>query len=76
MEGCGGILPNTERLAQFGCETAHEAGVSVMNELFGESYVLEYMFQIEFGDSFSCYRLIAQNEDYSFGTIMVHYSEY
>ena len=55
MKHCGGVLHDTERLAHFDRKATHEAGVLVMDEYFGESYMFEDVFQVEFGNPFCCY---------------------
>ena len=45
---------DAKRLADFGGKTAHESGISVMDECSGESYMFKDVFQVEFSDSLSC----------------------
>ena len=49
-----GVLFDTECLADFDGKTAHESGVSVVDNCSGESYTFEDVFQVEFSDSLSC----------------------
>ena len=44
MKHCGSVLLDTECLADFGGETAHKSGISVMDECFGEPYTFEDVF--------------------------------
>ena len=76
MEGSGGVLFDIKRLTQLYCEMAHESGVSVMNERFGESYALEHVFQVKFGDSFCRDRFVAWYKYDGFGAVMVGDREY
>ena len=39
-----GVLLDAKRLAHFDGETAHESGVSVVDECFGEPYTFKDMF--------------------------------
>ena len=71
MKHSGGVLRDAKRLAHFDHKATHKAGVSIVNDYLGESHALKHMFQIEFGDSFCCYRFVARNEDNRFGTIVV-----
>ena len=76
MKRSGGVLFDTEGLAHLDRKAAHESGISVMNEGVGESYAFEDMFQVEFGDSFCRYCLVAWDEYNSFGAVVVCNCEY
>ena len=76
MKCCRGILFNAECSTHLDCETAHEAGVPVVNEGFGESYTFKHVFQIQFGNSFSRYRFVAWDKDYHFCAVVVRNHEY
>ena len=71
MECHRGILFDAECLAHFDCKVTHEMGISIMDEHFGKAHVFEHMFQIEFGNSFCCYRFIAWDKDYCFSAVIV-----
>ena len=74
---CGrGVLFDAKSLAHFDREAAHESGVSIVNENVGESYAFENMFQLKFGDSFCCYRLVAWDQYDGFGAVMICNREY
>ena len=55
VESSGSVLSYARCLARFGCEFACESGILVMDECLGESYMFEYVFQVEFGNSFCSY---------------------
>ena len=76
MKHSRGVLFDAKSLAHFDRKATHESGVSVVNEGVRESHAFEDMFQVEFGDSFSCYCLVAWDEYNSFGAIVVRNSEY
>ena len=76
MECCRSILSDAKCLAHLDRKAAHEVGVSVMDEQFGESHTFEHVFQVQLGNSFSCYRFVAWNKDYCFGAVMIRDHEY
>ena len=76
MKRSGGILFDAKSLAHLDCKTAHESGISVVDEGTGKSHVFEDMFQVEFGDSFCRYCLVARDKYNSFGSIVVCNCEY
>ena len=71
-----GVLFDAKRLTYFGGEATHEPGISVVNKSFREPHTFEHVFQVELGDSFSCYCFVARHEDDCLSTVVVGNREY
>ena len=76
MEHCRSVLFDTKRLTHLDCKAAHKANISIMDKDFRESYTFEHVFQIELGDSLSCYHFVARYEDDCHSAIVVGNREY
>ncbi len=60
------VLFDVQVFAEFSHGGGCESGVSIGYDLLGEAIVWEYVFAVEFGNSYGVNRFFAQDEDGSF----------
>ncbi len=71
--GGADVLFDIQIFAEFPHGGGRESGVSVGYDLLGEAVVWEYVFAIEFSDSYGIDCLFAWDKDGSFRAVMVSY---
>ena len=76
MISSGFVLLNLQSFSQCVHEFGCKAWIMVADDLAWEPIVGKHMFDIQPCNSFCCYSLLAWNQDYQLGAVMVSYCQY